>query len=185
MKSATTFLIMISLSAVALSQEITITDLAGKKVSAAVEMRSHSRNRGRDFHGETRMKWELSFGAGGAISGEQSRVYRIGGEVKGQDTRKIKGTIGKPGEYAEGHSVWILAGSALTRLSTTDTGAFRTTITFAKVGERWTCKAANVMAREVGKGDTRQKGVASGAQGTNIEIVSLKQLSSSCTVTGP
>jgi hypothetical protein len=129
------------------------------------------------------MNWELTFGPGGTITGEQSRVFAVGGQIKGRDARKIKTNIATPRQYQEGHSVWMLDGSTLTRLSTVQTGAFKLTITFTKTAEKWTCQAENTMAKEVGKGSTRSKGIATEAQRYNIDIVSIKQVSSSCAVT--
>lgn len=183
MKYAVALVLTIVLSPAVVSQEITTEDLVGKKVSAAVVMGSHSRKGGHDVYGQTLMKWELGFGPGGTIMGEQSRVFSVSGQVKGKDTRKIKAAIAKPRDYQEGHTVWILDGSTLTRLSTVQTGAFKLTITFARTEEKWTCQVENTMAKEVGKGPTRQKGVSTETQGDNVDILNLKQLSSSCAVT--
>jgi hypothetical protein len=90
-------------------------------------------------------------------------------------------TLGHPRQTASmggGHAVWIFADGVLTMLRTYKVGGFKMSIAFARHETGLTCSIEAPHAREVGAGNIRRES----AFGGSWEIISAKQISSSCKI---
>ena len=66
------------------AQELTPSDIEGLKVNVSVTMTMRTRNKGREFAGQTVLQWNVVLGAETAVKGRLVRTYSSGGEVKGR-----------------------------------------------------------------------------------------------------
>ncbi len=166
------------------AQELTPSDIEGLKVNVSVTMAMRTRNKGREFAGQTVLQWNVVLGAETAVKGRLVRTYSSGGEVKGRREGKFDSKIGVPEKLPEGTAVWLLEKTELVRLITTPVGGWKLTLHLSKGADGgWSCKATYERFQEVGKGHSRNLGVEKGAQGQLIEILSASQIRSTCAVT--
>ena len=76
------------------AQELTPSDIEGLKVNVSVTMAMRTRNKGREFAGQTVLQWNVVLGAETAVKGRLVRTYSSGGEVKGRREGKFDFKIG-------------------------------------------------------------------------------------------
>lgn len=163
------------------AQGLKPSDIQGLKVNASVTMAMRSRDAGREFSGQTVLKWSVELGSEKAVNGRLIRTYSSGGKVEGIREEKFNSKINVPEKVSEGTAVWVLQQNALVRLITANVGGWKLTLNLNKgVNDRWSCTATFVRFQELGKGHNRNRGVAQGAQAKQIEILSASQIKSNC-----
>jgi hypothetical protein len=93
-------------------------------------------------------------------------------------------TISKPKQIQSlgggGDAIWIFENGTLTLLRTYRFGAYKMEIVFTRGPTGISCKARAPWARENGTGSIE---MASAGNGQNFEVISARQISSSCRVT--
>jgi hypothetical protein len=90
-------------------------------------------------------------------------------------------TLGRAREVASmggGHGVWLFDDGVLTTLRTYQVGGYKMSIRFSREGTGFACSVDESHAREIGAGRIRRES----AFGGDWEIISAKQISSSCSV---
>ena len=166
----------------AAGQAITPESLQGSTVVATVNYDVRSRNDGQEITGPGSVTYRRTFGAAGAYTGS---VTRTGQTPRGPTTGTQQyfpdaRTRARSQGGIRGHSVWLLSGNTLRMLRTYEVGGKNATITFGP-GAR-SCSIRSPFMRESGTGGAiRREGI--GGRGS-VEIISARQVSSSCQVTG-
>jgi hypothetical protein len=104
------------------------------------------------------------------------------GSVVRQESGSL--TIGKAKQIQTlgggGDAVWIFENGTLTLLRTYRTGAYKMEIVFTRSATGISCKVRAPWARENGTGSIE---MSSAGNGQNFEVISARQISSSCRVT--
>jgi hypothetical protein len=158
------------------AQGITPESLRGRSVEAQVVYQVRGRREGHEFDAPMTFDLRLNIGGDGRVTGSATRSS-TGRRGPISNTRQISAVIGRPREVAgSGHSVMVLSGSTLTILRTFEVGGLKTTITFSGRG----CSIRAPLMQEVGAGRTKRDHIAGGT----VEVISARQVSTSCRVTG-
>jgi hypothetical protein len=156
--------------------QTTAESLRGRSISATVQYQVQGRRDGREFTAPVTAEWRLSIGDD-RVTGTISRTS-ITPRGPVSTSRPISAMIGKPGQIKAaggGHGLVLLSGNTLTLLRTFEVGGIKTTITFTGGGN---CTIHAPIMQEVGAGNTRRDAIVGGT----VEIISSKQVSSSCRV---
>jgi hypothetical protein len=126
---------------------------------------------------------KITIGPGGNL--HNTLVHTIStprGPVVRQESGSV--TIGKAKQIQTlgggGDAVWIFENGTLTLLRTYRSGAYKMEIVFTRSATGISCKARAPWARENGTGSIE---MASAGDGKNFEVISARQISSSCRVT--
>ena len=91
-------------------------------------------------------------------------------------------TLGEPAKFRDGTGVWLLQNESLVRLRTQKEGAMMLTFAFARTDKGLSCKLTAPFAREVGVGTLASESALSTSR---VEILSVKDMSSNCSVSRP
>jgi hypothetical protein len=160
-----------------MAQGVTAESLRGKSIQATVQYQQQIRREGREFAVSVTAEWRLNIGSDDRVTGSISRTSTSPrGPVS--TSRPISAVIGKPNQIRDaggGHGLILLSGNTLTLLRTFEVGGVKNTITFTGGGG---CTINAPIMREVGAGPTRRDAIVGGT----VEIISAKQVSSSCRV---
>jgi len=164
------------------SQPLTFADLEGLEISAKTVREQVVRREGRQFPVRVHADWNVIIGAQGSITQTYvseahtlrgiRRAKPLAGSFTLDQVREVHG-------LGVGQAVWRFEDATLTFLRSFKEGAYRSTITFARVPEGLTCSAAESFAREKGTGPIVLNSPIEGVQTT---IISSKQVSSTCRV---
>jgi hypothetical protein len=123
----------------------------------------------------------ITIGPGGSL--HSTLVHNIS-TPRGPVVRQESGsaTINKPKQIQSlgRGDVWIFENGTLTLLRTYRSGAYKMEIVFTRGPTGISCKARAPWARENGTGSIE---MASAGDGQNFEVISARQISSSCRVT--
>jgi hypothetical protein len=125
----------------------------------------------------------ITIGPGGNL--HSTLVHNIS-TPRGLVVRRESGsaTIGKPKQVQSlgggGDAVWIFENGTLTLLRTFRSGAYKFEIAFTRGASGILCKVRAPYVRENGTGSIE---MASAGNGQNFEVISERQVSSSCQVT--
>jgi hypothetical protein len=160
------------------AQGVTPESLYGRSIEASViyQQRVRLESRG-EFDTTVRADWRLNIGGDGKVNGTFTRSSTAPSGRPISTSRQFSAVIGRPRQVGGGgHSVMILSGNTLTVLRTFEVGGSKTTITFSGGG----CSIRSPIVQEVGAGRTRRDAIAGGG---TVEIISARQVSSSCRMT--
>jgi hypothetical protein len=125
----------------------------------------------------------ITIGPGGNL--HSTLVHNIS-TPRGPVVRQESGsaTIGQPKQIRSlgggGDAIWIFENGTLTLLRTFRSGAYKMEIVFARGATGISCKMRAPYVRENGTGSIE---MASAGNGQNFEVISERQVSSSCRVT--
>jgi hypothetical protein len=167
--------VVVAQTAPAMAQ-VTADSLRGKSITATVQYEVQARREGRgEFTAPVTAEWRLNIGTDDRVTGSISRTS-VSPRGPVSTSRPISAVIGKPGRPAGGgHGLILLSGNTLTLLRTFEVGGIKTTITLTGGGG---CTIHAPIMKEVGAGPTRRDAIAGGM----VEIISSKQVSSTCRV---
>jgi hypothetical protein len=174
---------LFALPQVADAQGVTFADLQGAVVSASVTYMQSRRSERGEFTGEVRQEWRLRLGPGDAIqyTSTITSVGRRGSRSSAPNTGTAR--LNRPGNassHGGGHGLWVFMDGTLTFLRTyREDGAYKRSISFRRGAGGFTCNIRTAFARENGRGAVR---LASPVSGARIEVLSSKQIASSCRV---
>jgi hypothetical protein len=173
---------LLAVADAALSQSVTVDDLEGLVVEAAIDRDQTVRLRGRTFPVKVHQRWKLSVGTDKTVEFSMQPTAR---GPRGTRTAKASSGMFTLEEAVEvqsrggGEAVWKFADGTLTFLRTFPSGAYRVSFAFARANGRLTCAADSAYARENGRGAIRLESPFGGGE---VTIVRERQVSSRCTV---
>jgi hypothetical protein len=158
---------------------LTAESLRGATVDGTVRFAQTVRKQDKDHTGESRWQIHLVISQTDAIQFSLTRTWVTPqGRELGSRTSSSSDQIGIPQAKGSGdHEVWLLDGETLTRLRTYEVGGRRLSITFSPDGQK--CSLEAPVMHEAGAGNTRGPSILSDE---NVEIVSSKQIASTCQV---
>ena len=169
----------------ALGQTLTAADLAGAVVDARVTIDQQVQRDGRQFPVQLTQRIRIVFLADNKIDWSITPTSQTPRGVRHGATRKGSTTFGKPRDsrfLGGGQAVWLFEDGALTSLRTYGgAGGYKRTIAFARQGQSITCNIKETFVREEGVG---RVALRSGIDSAPVTVISAKQVSSSCRVTG-
>jgi hypothetical protein len=178
-------------AAPAWSQTVTFADLQGSVIEASVVYDQTVRwaGAGRDVR-QTRLQTDLRtvIGPGNAITDTWTVMVTSHRGTRQSTPETASYTLGRPQQVSNlggGHAVWTFADGELTFLRTYKTGGYKRTIAFARAARAaggaggLTCTIRAPVAREEGAGEIRTESPFGG----ELEVLSRKQVSSTCRVT--
>jgi hypothetical protein len=161
--------------------QLTVEQLQGVSVSATTLLHVRIGRAGQELENQERWVTEFNIGPGGVINGSyRVTVFRNGNYITsaGGD---FSHTIGKPGMINNGKSIWLLQENSLIFLfARPRVGGGQAIFTFYPTQGGLKCSARMANVLEVGKGNSRTRSIADGYP---IEILSTRQVSSSCRAT--
>jgi hypothetical protein len=165
------------------SQPVTFAELQGTTIEAIVVYQQVRRRGGEAFSGQSRQTWRTVIGPGDAI---QSTSSTTASGPRGTGTsapRTGSFVLGKPRAVSDlggGDAVWVFTNGTLNYLRTyRGAGGYKRTFTFARTGAGLTCRVRTAFAREDGVGRIDFEAPVGNGR---VEILSSKQISSSCRV---
>jgi hypothetical protein len=165
-------------------EAVTLLDLEGTVVEVRSKRAQQVRRKGREFSNQLESELRIEFKAGGTTHiAIASTTYGKGGVRKGK-ARSGMWTLDQARtlkSHGGGHGVWLFENGTLTNLRTYQGGALKRTITFAQGSNGLSCRATESMAREDGVTCL----ILAGSDGRPSQILSFKQISSTCRVTKP
>jgi hypothetical protein len=165
------------------SQPVTFADLQGATIEAVVVMQQLRRSGGQTHSGESRQTWRTVIGPGDTIQSTSSTTASSPRGTRTSAPRTGSFTLGKPRAVSDlggGDAVWVFTNGTLNYLRTyRGAGGYKRTFTFARRAGGLTCTVRTAFARESGVGDIELESPVSGSR---VEILSSKQVSSSCRV---
>jgi hypothetical protein len=161
---------------------VTLADLEGALVETSVVYDRTGRWGDRVVSGSLRDDRKITIGPGGSL---QNTVVHTMSGPGGTSVRQESGsfTISKPKQVQNlggGDAVWIFENGTLTLLRTYRSGAYKTEIVFTRGTTGIACKVRAPFARENGTGSVE---MTSAVNGQSWQVISAKQISSSCRVT--
>jgi len=171
-----------SIATPALSQPVTFADLQGATIEATVVYQQVRRRDGQVLSGETRQSWRTVIGPGDAIQSTTSQTSSSERGTRTSAPRTGSFTLGKPRtvfDLGGGDAVWAFTNGTLNYLRTyRGAGGYKRTFTFTRAGGGLNCSVRTAFARETGVGRIDLESPFGG----RVEILSSKQVSSSCRV---
>jgi hypothetical protein len=166
----------------ALSQPVTFADLQGMTIEAAVVYQQQVRRDGQVFANRMRQTWTTVIGPGDAIRSTSSNTSEGPRGSRTSAPRTGSFTLGKPRTVSDlggGDAVWAFTNGTLNYLRTyRGAGGYKRTFTFTRAGGGLNCSVRTAFARETGVGRIDLESPF----GSQVEILSSKQISSSCRV---
>ena len=176
--------LLLALSMPAGAQAISLDDLQGVTVHTTNNYVGRFRNAKGEAPGGFTTTFAIKIGPGAAISTKMTRntfADTPRGRVTGSMTRTGKGEIGKPREAnSPGSVLWVLEDNTLVSLRVFEVGASIMRNKLEKSDSGLSCSVSAPIAREVGAGATTDTSAMKG--GGKVEVLSAKQISSSCRV---
>ena len=157
------------------AQGVSFESLRGRTITAQWAYETRARRDGREFDNPVKFDMTINVGGDGNASGTVTR-HVVGPRGPQSETRTFSATIGKPGQTREGHRLMLLSGNTLTVLQTFEVGGAKTTITLGGGGS---CTVRSPPLKETGSSVVVRRNAVVGGQ---IEILSSRQVSSSCRV---
>jgi hypothetical protein len=171
-------------SSTAVYAQLTVEQLQGVSVSATTLLTVRIRDVGGTQEFVNQDHWEIYFriGPGGVITGSQHHTVTRDGNHIGSEGNNFSQTIGKPGRGFNGlQSLWLLEDHSLVNLLALKMAwGAKTIFTFQPTERGFTCSVKRSNVREVGKPVMQRPSISGGHP---IEILSARQLSSSCQAT--
>jgi hypothetical protein len=175
------YALILTPSAPAWGQAVTLADLDGATIETSVGYRNTARWRGQLVSTRSRSDRKILIGPGETGRVEWSMTSQGPHGTRTTAPTSFSFTLGQAREIASmggGHSVWIFNDGIITNLRTYQVGGYKLSITFAHKDGHLTCATQELHAREMGAGNIRRES----AFGGDWEIISAKQVSSSCKV---
>jgi hypothetical protein len=171
-----------AVAAPAWGQPVTFADLQGATIEASVVHHQVRRRDGQVVSGETRQTWRTVIGPGDTIHSTSSNTAYGPRGSRSSAPRSGSFTLGKPRPVSDlggGHAVWAFTNGTLNYLRTyRAAGGYKRTFSFTRSGAGLTCTIRTAFAREDGVGNIDFES----PMGGRVEILSSKQVSSSCRV---
>lgn len=165
----------------ALAQDLTVGDLQGLSVAATVKYRgTFARDKG-PGPGNITHTYRIRIGPEDGVQVAMTRnVEAITpfGPKHSSLSRTFSGKIGTPAQAASGNYLWLLEKNELILLRTLEVGGFKLTLAFSKSDKGMNCKVTAPYLKEAGAG----AGKTDSAFGGKVRIVSMHQMSSTCSV---
>ena len=165
----------------AAGQDLTMADLQGRTISATINYRGmFARERGSGPGNITHI-YRVALGPDDNVQVTQTRnVEAITpvGPKHNSLKRSFAGKVGTPGQSSAGSFLWLLDKNELVLLRTMEVGGFKVTFAFTKTDKGITCKANGPYLKEAGAG----AGKTESAAGGKVRILSMQQVSSSCSM---
>lgn len=176
-------LVSVSVAGPAMAQQVGLKDLQGATISGAINFVGRARvlKNNMEQSGEFDWRFTIAIGPGQAIKGTIATEARTGGKSANR-TRTFSGTMGQPSLGEEGGPkavLWTLQAGTLTSLRVLGVGAGVVKISLTRSASGLKCVARGSHAREIGAGDTK----AISPFGDRVEVLHIRQASSSCHVT--
>ena len=170
----------------AAEEPVSLQDVEGSVIEYRVVIDRMVRKSGRDFASQLQLDNKVEMREGGKLVLTTTATSRSTGGVRRGQTRttpvrSLNQTNTTDMGRGQGHGVWIFEPGRLTHLRTYKTGAMKETLTFARGPKGLTCTATHGWALEEGK---RTIEVTSAVDGLPLTILSFRQVSQSCRVTG-
>jgi hypothetical protein len=164
------------------SQPVTFADLQGATIEATIVSHQVRRRDGQILSGESRQTWRTVIGPGDAIQSTTSTTASSERGTRTSAPRTGSFTLGKPRPVSDlggGHAVWAFTNGTLNYLRTyKGAGGYKRTFTFSRGASGIACTIRTAFARETGVGRIDMESPF----GDRVEILSSKQVSSSCRV---
>ena len=162
-------------------QEVTLERLQGATISGVVNYVGRFRTHSGESTSTIAWNYRLKIGPGSAVN--MSATRNVHWQTKdGPKTASLSksraGTIGVPKQHEDGAALWLLEGNTLVLLRVFEVGGIAMRITLTETGPGLGCSVTAPMAREVGAGQTKTQA----AVGGKVEMLSMRQTSSSCRV---
>jgi hypothetical protein len=166
-------------------QPVTSADLIGAVMKASIIYERVDRRSGRESSAKYQVEWTIEFVSKDTI--QATTVQTIHGPG---GTRRLPPegggaiTLGRPREVGNrggGHSVWIFDTGTLTGLRTFKSGAAKTAFAVTRNGTGFDCTGSHSILREEGLQTVILRALVGNVW---TEIVSVKQVASSCRIGG-
>jgi hypothetical protein len=163
------------------NQAVTVADVEGAKIHAKLVTEMLVQRQGRQFPVTQDADWQIN------VQPEQRIDFSFRATAhtpRGTRVAPVRGRtvkLDEPWSTDNGEAVWQFKDGDLTFVRSYEGGAVRTVISLKRDGQNLTCTANSVRARERGKGGLVLNSPIDGAP---VTILSWKQVSSSCDVTG-
>ena len=162
--------------------KITLDDLKGTTLDATISWIGQARwlKNNEAYAGEDKWQWTINIGSDASLNDNIVREARTGGYVKTRNYAHA-GVIGRPKVGPEGKQagLWTLQDNILTGVTVYRIGARIARFALARSAAGLTCRLTVSYVREVGKGHAT---AANPFGAGEVEIVSMKQTSSTCGV---
>lgn len=159
----------------AAAQGVSVESLRGRTITASVSWETKARRNGREFDNPVKNDFTIVIGSDGKVTGTVTR-HVVGPSGPTTQTRSFSAVLGRPRDAVGGSALMLLSGNTLTMLRTFEVGGGKTTITLGGGGS---CTIRSPAMRETGSGVLLRRDAVVGGQ---IEILSSRQVSSSCRV---
>jgi hypothetical protein len=170
-------------SSPAWAQAVTLTDLEGSTIDVSTVHLNKFIREGMPREAEMHMSGHVTIAAGGTLTMEFQTSATGPMRTRVGATRSGTFTIGKPAKGPQGNDiVWVFANGELKRLAVHHQGGAGgsvLTIGFRRAPDGLRCSVSLHMARENGVGSIDKDAAV---DGTPIQILDYKQVSSSCHV---
>jgi hypothetical protein len=167
----------------AAAQDVTLDELQGAKITAAVNFKGYFRKQtGGEGPGYVTQRLSATVGPGAKVEATFRREVTAvtpAGNKSSSLTRTVSGALGRPGETDLGAHVWIFQDGSLISLRTREVGAQSTKISFSKTPAGLKCAIEAALMQEVGKGASKTKSAFGEGK---VVMVNMKQTSSTCRV---
>jgi len=160
---------------------ISIEDLQGVTISGVVNYAGRFRTNLGESTSTIVWNYRLKVGPGPAVAMSYTRNVHWqakDGPKTASLSKSLTGTIGVPREAGKEATLWLLDGNTLVLLRVFEVGGVAMRIALTQKGSDLSCSATAPMARETGAGNTRTQA----AVGGKVEMLSIRQTSSSCRV---
>lgn len=157
------------------AQAVSVESLRGRTITAQWAYETRARREGKEFDNPVKFDLTMNIGGDGKVSATVTR-HVVGPRGPQSETRSFSAVIGKPGQTREGHRLMLLSGNTLTVLQTFEVGGAKTTIVLGRGGS---CTVRSPAMKETGSNVVVRRNAVVGGQ---IEILSSRQVSSSCQV---
>jgi hypothetical protein len=161
---------------------VTLADLDGAVIETSVVYDRTGRWGNRVVSGTLRDDRKIAVGPGESL--QNTIVHTMSGP-SGTSVRQESGSyaINKPRQTQSlggGEAVWVFENGTLTLLRTYRSGGYKTEIVFTRGATGIVCKVRAPFARENGTGSIE---MTSAVNGQSWQVISARQISSSCCVT--
>lgn len=162
---------------------VSFADLQGAVIHTRVLFQQDGLSNGQPFQNQAEVVSTITIDSANTLTNTVvSTAYNPRG-VRASPPRTGSFTLGQPREVAAaggGHALWIFQDGQLINLRTFRAGAYKGTISFSRGPEGLRCSIRPAYAREAGIADWNW---VSPISGTDIQMKSIKPISSSCQVT--
>jgi hypothetical protein len=175
-------LLLTALPARAWAQAVTLAELQGAVIEVTIEYEVVGQRNGRPFSGRSQDHRKIVIGPGDTEHDVDTTTWFSARGPRVSAPRSGSSNLGQPKvarALGGGHRLLLYESGVLTLMRTFKVGGYKTEIRLARGAEGFTCAATAPMMHESGTDNTR----LDSAFGGEVEILSQKQISSSCRIT--